>query len=161
MSENEEITPRMKEFSEKWNRADSIESLCREMGLRKNTARTFCYRLRKQGLNLKPLSSAQVKKKHVAKKTPHFAANMTKLMERKELRDADVAAKLGVTPDVVGQWRRGRHEPAISYIISLASLFGVSTDALILFNGADAPVQMVPLYQDDTPYPYEGETEAV
>lgn len=42
-----------------------------------------------------------------------------------------MAQEIGVTPDTMKNWQNGRTEIPASKIVSLASLFGVTTDYLL------------------------------
>lgn len=44
---------------------------------------------------------------------------------------AELAAKLGVSPSTVGMYEQGRREPPVESLVALAELFGVTTDYLL------------------------------
>ena len=44
---------------------------------------------------------------------------------------AELAARLGVTPSAVGMYEQGRREPASDLLVALADVFGVSVDYLL------------------------------
>ena len=138
VKEEQKITERMHAFRDAWNNSDSIEELCEKLSMQRNSARTVCYRLRKKGYKLKPLNTANAQKKKASRKSPHFASNLSLLMALLGTSDASLGKRLGVTRDVIGQWRRGRHEPSIGQLFELARVLKVSTDVL-LQEGAVTP----------------------
>lgn len=52
---------------------------------------------------------------------------------------AELAAKLGVSPSAIGMYEQGRREPAVDTLVALAALFGVSTDYLLTGKTQSAP----------------------
>ena len=48
------------------------------------------------------------------------------LREAKGLTQLEVAYKLGITPNTVGNWERGVQEPRFSQVPALAELYGVT-----------------------------------
>lgn len=52
---------------------------------------------------------------------------------------AELAAKLGVSPSAIGMYEQGRREPAVDTLVALAELFGVSTDYLLTGKTQSAP----------------------
>lgn len=53
------------------------------------------------------------------------------LREQKELTQAELAKKLGITRSSVNAWEMGISVPSTQYIVELASIFSVSTDYLL------------------------------
>lgn len=47
------------------------------------------------------------------------------------LSQAELAAKLQISPSAVGMYEQGRREPSTDTLVALARLFGVSTDYLL------------------------------
>ena len=54
-------------------------------------------------------------------------------MLRKEMKISQqkLASEIGVTQKAIDFWEKGINEPKASYIVLLASFFGVSTDYLL------------------------------
>ena len=48
-----------------------------------------------------------------------------------KLSQSELAKKVGATQKAIDFWEKGINEPKASYIINLASFFGVSTDYLL------------------------------
>ena len=48
-----------------------------------------------------------------------------------KLSQSELATKIGATQKAIDFWEKGINEPKASYIINLASFFGVSTDYLL------------------------------
>lgn len=53
------------------------------------------------------------------------------LREQKELTQAELAKKLGITRSSVNAWEMGISVPSTQYIVELANIFSVSTDYLL------------------------------
>ena len=51
---------------------------------------------------------------------------LKELREAKSLTQLEVAIKLGITPNTVGNWERGVQEPRFSQVPALAELYGVT-----------------------------------
>ena len=67
------------------------------------------------------------------------------LREAKKWTQVDLANKVGVAPSTVYNWERGKVEPRVSQLRSLADTFGVRMDdiALVILGGQEgkaAPV---------------------
>ena len=58
---------------------------------------------------------------------PRIAA----LRRSRGLSQAQLAAKIGISPSAMGMYEQGRREPAADTIVILAKFFGVSTDYLL------------------------------
>ena len=43
---------------------------------------------------------------------------------------AELAGRLGVTPDLVARWERGDERPTLSKLLDLAKVFGISVTAI-------------------------------
>ena len=54
------------------------------------------------------------------------------------LSQADLAARLGVSPSAMGMYEQGRREPSAQVLVALARELGVSTDFLPTGRAADA-----------------------
>ena len=74
------------------------------------------------------------------------------LREQRNLTQADLAKKLGLTRSSVNAWEMGVSTPSVQYVIELAKIFQVSTDYILGVNSSwsislsglsDADVQMV------------------
>ena len=44
---------------------------------------------------------------------------------------AELAARMGISASAVGMYEQGRREPSVDALVTLAELFGVSTDYLL------------------------------
>lgn len=60
-----------------------------------------------------------------------FNENLKEIRSRKEIKQRDLALKMGVTPATIGNWERGVREPSLDLIIKLASTLETSTDELL------------------------------
>lgn len=60
-----------------------------------------------------------------------FAENLNKLIERKGMTQADVAAAIGVSESAVSLWCAGKTTPRMSKVDKLCELFGCSRAALV------------------------------
>ena len=72
------------------------------------------------------------------------------LRSKKKWTQAELAKKLNVSQQTIGSWEVGRAEPNSEALISLAKLFGVSTDYLL--NGTESksdPNLLVATHVDD------------
>lgn len=71
------------------------------------------------------------------------------LREKASLTAEDAAGKLGVTPEIYGQWENGESEPDTDTVFKMAKLYNTSAD-MILFGGEgrDAPLTMFPKSAD-------------
>ena len=56
---------------------------------------------------------------------------------------SQLADRLGISPSAVGMYEQGRREPAGELLISMARLFGVSTDYLLTGTVGDARQRMI------------------
>lgn len=59
-----------------------------------------------------------------------FARNLRQLREAAKMTQADMAARLGITPASAGFYETGRREPNLEMEEKIADLFGVSLDYL-------------------------------
>ena len=55
---------------------------------------------------------------------------------RSGMTKSELAKKLGVTADTLKNWQNGRTEVPVSKLVSLADLFGVTTDYLLSRGGS-------------------------
>lgn len=72
------------------------------------------------------------------------------LRSSKKWTQAELAKKLNVSQQTIGSWEVGRAEPNSEALISLAKLFGVSTDYLL--NGTESksdPNLLIATHVDD------------
>ena len=53
------------------------------------------------------------------------------LRRRAGLSQAELAARLKVSPSAVGMYEQGRREPSAACLVALAQVFGVTTDYLL------------------------------
>lgn len=60
-----------------------------------------------------------------------IADKIKELRESSHLTQAELAKKLNITRSSVNAWEMGISVPSTSYLIELASLFGISTDYLL------------------------------
>lgn len=56
------------------------------------------------------------------------------LREQKQMTQADLAKKLGITRSSVNAWESGISTPSTQYLVELAYIFKVSTDFLLGIN---------------------------
>ena len=47
------------------------------------------------------------------------------------LSQAELAARMGISPSAVGMYEQGRREPSVDALVALAEIFRVSTDYLL------------------------------
>lgn len=59
------------------------------------------------------------------------AEKIKSLREQREMTQAELAKKLGITRSSVNAWEMGISVPSTQYIVELASLFKVSSDYLL------------------------------
>lgn len=60
-----------------------------------------------------------------------LSQNLRKLREQRNWSQKSVAATIYVTPAAYCHYERGRHEPSLSAIRRLATLYGVTIDSLV------------------------------
>lgn len=60
-----------------------------------------------------------------------IAEKIKALRETKNMTQAELAKKLGITRSSVNAWEMGISVPSTQYVVELASLFKVSTDYLL------------------------------
>jgi len=60
-----------------------------------------------------------------------ISSRIRELRNEKELTQKQLANFIGTTEDSVFSWEKGRAEPSVSFIISLAKYFEVTTDYLL------------------------------
>ncbi|SCY69432.1 DNA-binding transcriptional regulator, XRE-family HTH domain [Lachnospiraceae bacterium XBB2008] len=58
--------------------------------------------------------------------------NIEKIIHERGFNSADVAQKLGVSPQCVYKWRRGTCLPDIDHLLDLAELLDVSLEDLLV-----------------------------
>ncbi len=63
-----------------------------------------------------------------------FANRLVKVRKEKHLTQAEVAEKLNISFQAVSLWERGETVPDTEKVVEIASLFGVTTDWLLLGN---------------------------
>lgn len=61
-----------------------------------------------------------------------FSGRLAKIRKEKHLTQAEVAEKLNVSFQAVSLWERGETVPDVEKVVEMASLFGVTTDWLLL-----------------------------
>ena len=61
-----------------------------------------------------------------------LAGRLQKVRKEKHLTQAEVAEKLNVSFQAVSLWERGETVPDIEKIVEIASLYGVTTDWLLI-----------------------------
>jgi len=66
--------------------------------------------------------------------TMDFGANLKKLRKEKTLTQEELAECLNVSPQTVSKWENNLSMPDISVLPLLADYFGISLDALLLYN---------------------------
>lgn len=59
------------------------------------------------------------------------AKNITRLRQRSNLTQMELAERLNYSDKTISKWERGESSPDISVLVELADLFGVSLDALV------------------------------
>ena len=64
-----------------------------------------------------------------------FAENITRLRNNVQLTRKEVADKMGITIQAYSAYESGIREPRRENILKLASIFGVSTDVLLMYQG--------------------------
>lgn len=62
-----------------------------------------------------------------------FGENLKRLRLAKGLSRKEVAANLGMTVVGYGYYELDSREPKIKTVVSLANMFGVSTDAILIY----------------------------
>jgi transcriptional regulator with XRE-family HTH domain len=60
-----------------------------------------------------------------------FKENLKRFREAAGYTEATLAAALDVPKRTLEGWAQGRREPRLGFLVSLASVLGVSTDALL------------------------------
>ena len=61
----------------------------------------------------------------------NFQTRLKELRIEKKLSQQKLAQQIGVTQKAIDFWEKGINEPKASYIIKLATFFGVSADYLL------------------------------
>ena len=69
-----------------------------------------------------------------------LGARIAALRRNIGLSQAELAARLQISPSTVGMYEQGRREPAADILVALSQIFGVSTDYL-LTGAAGTPAQ--------------------
>lgn len=62
------------------------------------------------------------------------------LRKQKEMSQAELAARLGVSPSAVGMYEQGRREPSCDILLALSSEFGVTVDYLLTGHNRSAEI---------------------
>ena len=75
-----------------------------------------------------------------------FIKNLTSLLIRKHLTQAQLAKELGVTPSTVSMWLNGTNVPRIDMIRKIATVFDVSPASLL---GWDESITMAAHFEGD------------
>lgn len=57
--------------------------------------------------------------------------NLKEIRKKRGLSQADVAVRLGCSPNVYARYERGERQPSIEILIDLSKIFGVSVDFII------------------------------
>lgn len=83
-----------------------------------------------------------------------IANRLVELRHNAGYSQEDLAARLNVSRQAVSKWERAESSPDTDNLISLATLYGVSLDALLLNQGGAAtqtapPPQAEPYYEED------------
>ncbi len=60
-----------------------------------------------------------------------LGARIAALRKERQLSQAELADRLGISPSAVGMYEQGRREPCGSLLVSMAKEFGVTTDFLL------------------------------
>ncbi len=60
-----------------------------------------------------------------------FAERLFELRQEKHLSQEALAKAIGVSQKSIDFWEKGINEPKLSYIVKLASFFGISCDFLM------------------------------
>jgi len=68
-----------------------------------------------------------------------FPSRLTSLLKERGITQAEFAARIGVTPQEVSYWKKGR-EPKFSVVKRTAEFLEVTTDYLLGANGGAASV---------------------
>lgn len=64
--------------------------------------------------------------------------NIKELRIERGLTQAELAKAIGVTQGAVYFWEKGINEPTAGYLVKMATLFSVSVDELLSFDGEKA-----------------------
>jgi transcriptional regulator with XRE-family HTH domain len=87
-----------------------------------------------------------------------FGENFRRLRRAAGILQKHLAAKLGVSPDTVSHWARGKALPESAHLARLAELLHVSTDQLLADN--TVPRQQIPVLGRATGGPLAPEADA-
>ena len=60
-----------------------------------------------------------------------LGARIAALRKERQLSQAELADRLGISPSAVGMYEQGRREPCGALLVSMAKEFGVTTDFLL------------------------------
>lgn len=60
-----------------------------------------------------------------------FGKRLKELRNKIGLYQKDIASELGVTPEAISNWERGKTEPTYEQLILIADIFNVSLDYLL------------------------------
>lgn len=63
-----------------------------------------------------------------------IAENIRVMRKQRDMMQEQLAEALGVSVGAVSKWERGAAQPDLRYIVEMADLFGVSTDALLGYH---------------------------
>lgn len=77
-----------------------------------------------------------------------IAERISTLREQRNMTQATLAKRLGITRSGVNAWEQGISVPSTQYIVELAALFGVSTDYLLGISST-ATVSVAGLTEQD------------
>lgn len=78
-----------------------------------------------------------------------FSERLYDLMKKSDYKQTALAEKLGVSQQTISRWVKGKFQPDIEQLISLAKVFNVSVDYLV--GMSDNPVQYFDTKKDPSP----------
>jgi len=67
--------------------------------------------------------------------------------ERRGWKQAELAARLGVSRDQLGKWERGRNAPSLEDLAALSEVLEASLEQLGIGQGADEPMPEVEVHE--------------
>ena len=60
-----------------------------------------------------------------------LGARIAALRKNADMSQAELAARLKISPSAVGMYEQGRREPAAEVLVAMAQIFGVTVDYLL------------------------------
>ena len=75
------------------------------------------------------------KNKHYNMSREMLSRNIRELRIERGLTQTELAKAIGVTQGAVYFWEKGINEPTAGYLVKMATLFSVSVDELLSFDG--------------------------